>query len=73
VTPAQAAKILGCSTGHVRLLCNRGIIKAKKVKPKHQKVKGSFFYDIAQEEVERYKQKEHDGRGWPRGVPRSNT
>ncbi len=58
--PAKAAKLVGCSTAHIRSLIRTGKIKAKKVPDPHltNKVTGEigFYYEISDFQVERLKQ-----------------
>lgn len=64
MTPSQAARVIGCSTQQVRTLIRSGKIKARK-----RKAEFGYYYDITQEEAERYRDEKPD-RGWPRGKAR---
>ena len=55
MTPAQAAKLIGCSAGYVRLRCQQGTIKAKLVL-KNVGGDGSEYwqYDISPAQVQKF-------------------
>lgn len=66
MTPNQAAKCLGCSTSHLRLLIRDGKIKAEKYQ-----MPGGFFYDITRTEIGRFGRRPIPQRGgWKRGRKR---
>jgi excisionase family DNA binding protein len=69
MTPNQAAKHLGCSTSHLRLLIRNGKIKADKYQ-----MPGGFFYDIKRTEISRFGRLAIPQKGgWQRGRKRKDT
>ena len=62
VSPSEAARLLGCTVPHVRLLCRKGKIKAKPIE-----FDGEKRYRIPLSEIERY-QKLNFSRGQKRGT-----
>jgi hypothetical protein len=67
MTPAEAAKIIGCSPTHVRFLCRTGAITAKR-EESTSPVQGLPIheYDVPKAEALRYRRKKFT-RGKPRG------
>lgn len=65
MTPTKAAKIIGCSAPHVRLLCRQKKLKAKRTAGEN----GAWHYDILRSSAEKYRDlnKSKRGRGRPRG------
>lgn len=67
MTPAEAAEIIGCSPAHVRFLCRKGLIKAKREESRSP-VQGLpvHEYSVTKAEAERYRAKKF-ARSRPRG------
>lgn len=62
---SEAAKIVGCSTRHLRSLIQSGVLPAKRVD-----YGWGFQYRISHSDAIRIRDSHGDGRGWPRGKPR---
>lgn len=65
MTPAQAAKVIGCDVSNVRYLIRTGKLKAELVK-----TPVGSFYNVNAQSVRRYRDKPQAG-GWTRGQKRS--
>lgn len=66
MTPREAAKIIGCSPGHVRVLICDGRLKARQINTEWFPF---YRYEITRHECERYRD-EPQTQGWPRGQSR---
>lgn len=65
----EAAELIGCSLRHVRTLCTKKKLKAKR----YTSPSGRSEYVITQQAVEEFLAQPRSGQGWPRGVPRSKS
>lgn len=63
MTPAEAAKRIGCNVSHVRRLIRTGKLKARRINTPM-----GHCYQLAAEEVKRYAKTKTSG--WPRGQSR---
>lgn len=66
--PSEAARIIGVSVKHIRHLISIKRLPAKRVRNNH-----AWYWDIPRTAVLQYRDRGTDGRGWPRGKPRSTT
>lgn len=67
--PTEAAKVLGCTKQHVRLLIRTGKLKAKRKVIKFPKGKKMYQWDISEAEIHRF-QITPQTTGRPRGSGR---
>ncbi len=63
MTPAQAAKVIGCNASQVRTLIRKGKLKARRVT-----MPGGYYYELQLQDVRRYAKTKTSG--WPRGQSR---
>lgn len=68
MTPRKAAKLVGCSTHHIRLCIRAGKIKARTVPTENNQ--HGYRYEISQREAERFRDAPTKPCGWPRGKSR---
>ena len=61
MTPATAAKVIGCTVHHVRFLIRKKTMVASQVKTPW----GTYCYEVNEEEVNKFK-KRSSARGRPR-------
>jgi hypothetical protein len=64
MTPRQAAALIGCSVGQVRVLCKKGILTTIR-----RSVPGGFYYDVDRQSAEAYRDAPQK-QGYPRGQKR---
>ena len=65
MTPREAAALIGCSPRHVKVLCNKGILKSRR-----HKMPGGFYYRVDAESALEYSQAPQR-QGWQRGKKRT--
>ncbi len=68
MTPNEAAKVIGCTSGQVRTLIRTGKLAAKRVP--YVGNQHGYRYTISTKEAKRYKRAKQTG-GWPRGLARN--
>ena len=65
MTLKEAAALIGCSVRHVRLLCSKGILRARR-----RKAPGGYYYVVDSASAIEYSQAPQR-QGWQRGKKRT--
>jgi len=64
MTPHEAATLIGCSVRHVRVLCNKGILRASQ-----KEMPGGFYWVVNKSSALAYANTPQK-QGYPRGKKR---
>lgn len=75
MTPAEAAKIIGCTSAHVRLLIRTGKVRHRRLDSTSPKGLPTHSYSITKREAERIRDERNSytGPGRPRLNPKGSN